>query len=224
MSAILILRPTPQRMMEVVVYLLNGPGLLPQKSHILRLGLNGRFAMNIVDDLIVVHHQASSTSLLFDIALTGEVDASGISCHSPLTPAKSIKPFTLPVPSISFVTPTKKCELCTYLIFNDDLLKSNLYRLNSLDSTNWVLFQPNIVIDAKLGCLWYVNLQLDALCSLITDRVLLVEFLLQRTNGKTVLLEVLREMMTSQFIGTMLPVIDKVFDRLNVVYEYVLFR
>lgn len=112
MSAILILRPTPQRLMEVVVYLLNGPGLAPQKSHILRLGLNGRFAMNIVDDLLVVHHQASSTSLLFDIALTGEVDASGIACHSPLTPAKSIKPFTLPVPSISFVTPTKKCELC----------------------------------------------------------------------------------------------------------------
>lgn len=56
-SAILLLRPTPNRLIEVVVYLLNGPGLAPRKSHILRLGHSGRFAMNVVDDLIVVHHQ-----------------------------------------------------------------------------------------------------------------------------------------------------------------------
>lgn len=55
--AILILKPTANRLVEVVIYLLNGPGLAPKKSHILRLGHSGRFAMNIVDDLIVVHHQ-----------------------------------------------------------------------------------------------------------------------------------------------------------------------
>lgn len=55
--AILILKPTATRLVEVIIYLLNGPGLAPQKSHILQLGHSGRFAMNIVDDLIVVHHQ-----------------------------------------------------------------------------------------------------------------------------------------------------------------------
>lgn len=55
--AILILKPTSTRLVEVIIYLLNGPGLAPQKSHILQLGHSGRFAMNIVDDLIVVHHQ-----------------------------------------------------------------------------------------------------------------------------------------------------------------------
>lgn len=55
--AILILKPTSTRLVEVIIYLLNGPGLAPKKSHILQLGHSGRFAMNIVDDLIVVHHQ-----------------------------------------------------------------------------------------------------------------------------------------------------------------------
>lgn len=58
--AILILKPTATRLVEVIIYLLNGPGLAPQKSHILQLGHSGRFAMNIVDDLIVVHHQVFS--------------------------------------------------------------------------------------------------------------------------------------------------------------------
>lgn len=58
--AILILKPTSNRLVEVVVYLLNGPGFAPKKSHVLRLGHSGRFAMNIVDDLVVVHHQVSS--------------------------------------------------------------------------------------------------------------------------------------------------------------------
>jgi len=27
-----------------------------------------------------------------------------------------------------------------------------------IDSPNWVVFQPNIIIDVKLGCLWYIYL------------------------------------------------------------------
>lgn len=112
-SAILILRQTPNRLIEVVVYLLNGPGLAPKKSHILKLGYSGRFAMNVVDDLIIVHHQASATSLVFDILLYGETDPiSGVVCHSLSIPGKSIKPFTLKLPSISLEEKIMKCELC----------------------------------------------------------------------------------------------------------------
>lgn len=87
------------------------------------------------------------------------------------------------------------------------------------DSPNWVLFQPNIVIDAKLGCLWKVNLKLEELCKFVTDRVQLVELLLQRTNAKPLLLDVLREMVTIDYDPTMLAIIADVFDRLNAVYE-----
>lgn len=82
-----------------------------------------------------------------------------------------------------------------------------------------MLFQPNIVIDAKLGCMWYVNLNLNVLSSVVTDRLRLVELLLQRTNGKPVLMSILTEMMGSQYDNTLLSVIDNVFDRLNVVYK-----
>lgn len=112
--AILILKPTANRLVEVVIYLLDSPGFAPKKSHVLRLGHNGRFAMNIVDDVIVVHHQATGTSLLFDIALEGEMDENDIIHHSPITQGRPIKPFSLKLPSLSLGGQTKNCELCKY--------------------------------------------------------------------------------------------------------------
>lgn len=112
--AILILRPTETRTLSVVIYLLNGPGLAPKKSHVLCLGHSGRFAINIVDDLVVVHHQATGTSMLFDIALSGETDSAGVVHHTPITPGRPIKPFALKMPSLSFDGETKKCELCKH--------------------------------------------------------------------------------------------------------------
>lgn len=127
--AILILRQTQNRLVEVVIYLLNGPGLAPQKTHVLRLGHSGRFAMNIVDNLIVVHHQASATSLLFDIALNGETDTSGITYHAPVTPGKTIKPFALKLPSISLDGQSMNCDLCMlyFVLFEFNLFIKSLF-------------------------------------------------------------------------------------------------
>lgn len=102
-SSIFILHQTQSRLVEVIIYTLNGPGLAPKKSYILRLGHQGRFAISVVDDLVVVHHQASKTSLIFDIMLQGERDpVTGIVTHVPLTSGKPIKPFHLKLPSISY--------------------------------------------------------------------------------------------------------------------------
>lgn len=110
--AVLILQSNDiSGMWEVEVHLLNGPGLAPRKCHVLRLGLVGRFAINTVDNLIVVHHQATATSLLFDIALSGEI-IDGVTYHSPITPGRSIKPFGLKVPSLSPDGQIMQCELC----------------------------------------------------------------------------------------------------------------
>ncbi|GAB0096678.1 Regulator of MON1-CCZ1 complex [Sergentomyia squamirostris] len=197
--AILILQPTTSRLVEVVIYMLNGPGLAPRKCHVLRLGHSGRFAINIIDDLVIVHHQATATSLLFDVAQTGEVDAvSKVVYHTPIIPGKPLRPFQLKMPSISLDGQTVNC---------------NLY------SPDWVLFQPNIVIDANLGCFWYVELKLKPLCTLITDRVRLTEFLLQRTDGKVHLLAVLCELLGENYKGTLLPIIESVFNKINSVYK-----
>lgn len=111
-GAILLLQPTPTRLVEVVIYLLNGPGMAPRMSHVLRLGHGGRFAMNVVDDVIVVHHQETKTSLLFDIALKGDLDPiDNVTRHSPLTAGRPMKPFQLRLPSISSES-ILECELC----------------------------------------------------------------------------------------------------------------
>ncbi|XP_059612293.1 regulator of MON1-CCZ1 complex [Phlebotomus argentipes] len=197
--AILILQPTSSRLVEVVIYMLNGPGLSPRKCHVLRLGHSGRFAINIIDDLVIVHHQATATSLLFDVAQPGELDPiSKVIYHHSIIPGKPLRPFSLKMPSISLEGETVNCTLY---------------------SPDWVLFQPNIVIDAKLGCFWYVELKLEPLCTLITNRVALVEFLLQRTEGKSHLLAVLRELLGENYRGTLLPIIANVFDKINSVYK-----
>lgn len=112
-GAILLLQPTAAtRLVEVVIYLLNGPGMAPRMSHVLRLGHGGRFAMNVVDDVIVVHHQDTKTSLLFDIALRGDADPiDNVTRHSPLTAGRPMRPFQLKLPSISSES-MLECELC----------------------------------------------------------------------------------------------------------------
>lgn len=114
--AVFLLQANTGGMMEVEVYLLNGPGLAPRKCHVLRLGHVGRFAINTVDNLIVVHHQASATSLLFDIALTSN-QVNGVTYHTPITPGRSIRPFALKLPSLSPDGQTMQCELCK--VFNN---------------------------------------------------------------------------------------------------------
>lgn len=90
---------------------------------------------------------------------------------------------------------------------------------NFTDSKNWVIFQPNIVIDARLGSMWYVYLKLDSLCSLITNKDKLVEFILQRSNGRTTLLSVLVDLLKNGYSGVLLPTIMNCFDRINGVYK-----
>lgn len=167
-----------------------------KKNHMLKLDVSGRFAINVVDNLIIVHHQASKTSMIFDIMLSGVSDGT-VMHHTNVAMAKPIKPFNLKVPGTT--------------------LSDQMYQPCQLYSPNWVVFQPNIIIDVKLGCLWYVELRLEALVKLITDKVLLVEFLMQRSNAKQILIQVLQSLMTQLPVSLMeMPTI---FDKLNFVYR-----
>lgn len=83
-----------------------------------------------------------------------------------------------------------------------------------------MVFTPNIVIDADVGCLWTVELNYEALCAMVSDRTRLAEFLLQRTKGKLYLINVLQEMIAEgEYKPTNLPIIESVFDRINAVYK-----
>ncbi|XP_046742310.1 regulator of MON1-CCZ1 complex isoform X1 [Diprion similis] len=167
-----------------------------KKSHILKLDTSGRFAINVVDNLIIVHHQASETSMIFDIKLPGVSDGTVIH-HTSIASPKPIRPYSLKVPGTT--------------------LLEQLSQPCLLYSPSWVVFQPNIIIDAKLGCLWFVKLRLESLIKLIPDKVQLVEFLMQRKDSKQVLMQVLKENVTQ--LPSSLLYMSTIFDKLNSVYR-----
>lgn len=93
-----------------------------KKMYILKLNRTGKFALNVVDNLVVVHHQDTEvrrcvmssaitciildfwalhsyffqTSVIFDIRLRGEYDGTVI-LHQPVLPARSIHPYHIPM-------------------------------------------------------------------------------------------------------------------------------
>uniref|UniRef100_A0A3B5KUC5 Uncharacterized protein n=1 Tax=Xiphophorus couchianus TaxID=32473 RepID=A0A3B5KUC5_9TELE len=95
---------------EVVLYHLPREGAC-KKSHVLKLNTTGKFALNIVDNLIVVHHQSSQTSLIFDTRLK-EPDCA-VNTHQPVLPARSIHPYRIPLsgPAAVPTQPPVPCQL-----------------------------------------------------------------------------------------------------------------
>uniref|UniRef100_A0A8C1ZG49 Regulator of MON1-CCZ1 n=1 Tax=Cyprinus carpio TaxID=7962 RepID=A0A8C1ZG49_CYPCA len=77
---------------EVVLYHLPREGTC-RKTHVLKLNTTGKFALNVVDNLVVVHHQSSQSSLIYDIKLR-ELDGA-LNVHQPVLPAQSINPYKI---------------------------------------------------------------------------------------------------------------------------------
>ncbi|CAL1531094.1 unnamed protein product [Lymnaea stagnalis] len=184
---------------EIVLYQLQKEGPA-RKTDVLRLDMSGRFAINVVDNLIMVHHQASKTSVIFDIRLEGKSDGY-VMYHFPVLSPLGIKPFKLLLPSVNMQAGTDKTE------YNCELY-----------SANWIVFQPDIVIDAKLGCLWTLQINLNPLVTMIPDKDRLIQFLLNRSDSKPVILNVCAQMLVPGKQAS-LQHLAKVYDLLNVTYK-----
>ena len=183
---------------EVVLYLLQQE-MPAKKSAVLRLGAVGRFAVNVVDNLIVVHHQASKTSMIFDLKLGAEYDGQ-VSYHYPVLSPLPIQPCRF----VQSINSNKGAQVSE--------VTCDLY------SPNWIVFQPNIVIDAKLGCLWQVRVKLESLVNMIDDKGQLVDFLSLREESSSVLLSVCIQLLMPGRQAS-LGVVAVVFDKLNSVYH-----
>ncbi|XP_059977810.1 regulator of MON1-CCZ1 complex isoform X5 [Lagenorhynchus albirostris] len=182
---------------EVVLYHLPREGAC-KKMHILKLNRTGKFALNVVDNLVVVHHQDTETSVIFDIKLRGEFDGT-VTLHHPVLPARSIQPYQIPVAGPAPVT-------------SQSPIPCKLY------SSSWIVFQPDIIISASQGYLWNLQVKLQPIVNLLPDKGRLMDFLLQRRECKTVVLSVCSQMLTESDRAT-LPVIATVFDKLNQEYK-----
>ncbi|NXT22650.1 RMC1 protein, partial [Syrrhaptes paradoxus] len=181
---------------EVVLYHLPREGSC-KKTHILKLNRTGKFALNVVDNLVVVHHQDTETSVIFDIKLKGEFDGSA-TIHQFVLPPRSIQPYQMPVAGPASVT-------------SQSPVPCKLY------SSSWIVFQPDIIISASEGYLWSLQVKLEPVVNLLLDKGKLMDFLLQRKECKMVILSVCSQMLSEPERGS-LSVIATVFDKLN--HEY----
>lgn len=109
---------------EVLVYTLTKEAAA-RKTHVLRTDVAGKSAVSVIDNLVVVHHQASKTSSVFDIGLSGDGDGRVVHLR-PFLAGVTIRPHLFDVPDQS------------------DSLAAPMY------SPNWVFFQPNTIIDVSI--------------------------------------------------------------------------
>lgn len=182
---------------EVILYYLPREGQC-KKMHILKLNTIGKFALNVVDNLVVVHHQSSQTSMIFDIKLRAEFDGA-VTIHQQVLLPLSIQPCKIPRAGPAAVTTQSPipCELY---------------------SSSWSVFQPDIIINASEGYLWCLQITLQPIVHMLHDRGRLMDFLLQRKDCKMVILSVCSDMLGATERAS-LPVIATVFDKLNQVYK-----
>jgi len=158
------------------------------RSHVLRVPANGGIAINVVDNLILVHHQPSATSYVYDVAAQADFDGT-VHRHSPVCTAN----VRAPASAGSAV---------------------------ELYSQNWVTFQPDIVVDAKIGIMWKVKLDLKvgSCLSAVPNLPSLVAFLQQREGAKMILVDVLLERCLASD-GASIRAIGAAFDHVNQEYR-----
>ncbi|XP_039755416.1 regulator of MON1-CCZ1 complex [Pararge aegeria] len=177
--------PTVSGPTEVWLMPISGGG---GAQHVLKTGLMGRFAVSVIDHLLVIHHQSSQTSQIFDIMEESKPE-NNVVIHIPIVQGVSMKPAMV-----------------------DD-------QLCPMYSGNWVVFQPDYIIDARLGCLWQVRLLPAGLAhQVLKDEVpKIVAVLLRRKNGKDTIYRILNQLVTDA--GDYLVELAKSFDEINSVYR-----
>ena len=206
---------------EVALYQL-GFDQQTRLAHVLSIDVPGRFTISVADNLVIVHHQAWKTSLLYDISLEGET-VGQIKRHQTVLAPLSIAPAQLKIrqkgsktraisPSESLSTsPGSNSSGSPSQSLSTSIIKSIIPELYS---PKWVFFQPNIIVDAQYGVIWRLWLNLEAISNMMTDKCLLLRFLLTRSNGKGVILSVCRDCLEPGR-QVSLNILGGMFDQIN---------
>lgn len=84
-----------------------------------------------------------------------------------------------------------------------------------IDNDKTVFTGENKIVDTRDGSLWEVKMNLEKFTRDIEDRVLLINFLLRRENGKKYVMEVIREMV---LVNAPIKEISTAFDCINKVF------
>lgn len=175
-----------------------------KKTNILKIDLASRFTLSIIDELVIVHDRASYSSMIFDIKMPGEFDGY-VTCNYPVIKKASIQRFS-------------QQEATGALASTDDQPSADVY------SMNWIMFLPNIIIDAKLGLFWYIELNLlnsntldlRVFREIKDDYLKLIEFLLNRRNTKR---HVIKACQIAIQEKVSLKIIGQIFNKINELYK-----
>lgn len=184
-----------------------------KKTNILKINLSDRFTLNIIDELIVVHHRNSYSSLIFDIKLPGEFDGY-TTCNYPVIKKASIQASDWALRNADTILDSSNRS--------SPASSSTSPHPSEMYSMTWIMFLPNIIIDARLGSLWYIELNLKEpdlrpFNEFGNDYLKLVEFLLNRKNTKQHVLKVCKLAIMQR---TSLKTIGKIFDKINDFYAF----
>ena len=196
-----------------------------KKTNILKINLSGRFTLNIIDELIIVHHRNSYSSMIFDIKIAGEFDGYVMSNY-PIIKKASIQPT-----EVIGAHPTVNTEALSTIEINSPISTSGASSPSSshtsssmgeVYSMNWIMFLPNVIIDAKIGCFWFIELNLingdlKPFQEIEDDPLKLAEFLLYRKNTKLHVLNVCAGLIRKR---SSLKIIENVFNKINEFYRH----
>lgn len=145
---------------QILVYTIDPISGFTSKTHTLDLDVSGRFAISIHDNLVIVHDEPSKSSSIFDIMIKSTEKSDCAGHFVSLIGSQPLKP---PDPDRSGKT-------------------MQMY------SVNWVFFQPNFIIDARLGILTILHIDLNAVGSHLQDNHLLLSFLANRERSEKIIL------------------------------------
>ncbi|OON16429.1 hypothetical protein X801_07759, partial [Opisthorchis viverrini] len=132
---------------------------------------NGQFAISVVDNVVLVHCRNERVTCVYDLAFGGHVH-DGISKHRPVFPPESIGPLTLASNTVPALSSNLNAKIPVELY-----------------SAHWITNLPSVVIDGNLGCLWTLKLNNKLIPMLIRKRSHVVDFLVNREDGKRILLD-----------------------------------
>ena len=197
------------RATEIVLYQPMPDGSA-KPAHRLTIDFSPPITMSVVDNLVIVHHQVSKTSMMFDIGLEDRASQGGAIPHRPLICPLPLAP--------CFVPQTRNRSGGKSPVAQQQAGKPHPPIPVDLYSVSWLFFQPGTIIDIQLGLMWQLKLNLEAVKTMMIDKVKLTHFFFNRSEGQKPLLSICREGLESD---TQLPfeVLSAIFNIICMEYQ-----
>lgn len=158
-----------------------GPDSVTWSHTLVLLPGPGPLGLQVVDNLVLLHSQAEGRSRIYDLQLVSKdpaVEVDGPDLLQPSLPATAIC--------------RQDCGHSQPLPY----------------SPSWVVFRPNVLVDARTGHMWRLMLRLEAAQG---DPLTTAKLLLNRESGKPPLLRLLRSWLSSTLpLATLAQILDHV--------------